>query len=526
MNILNVIILLISFPIRFMFILSNIISRKIVIPQIRLIEMVDLPRILINEFSLSTIELEDNGFEVYNYYKIENVDEIKYICLLYNDETKVLGTINIFIDTYGFITKQVVFSSKVNDGSYIYCNNAIPNIYSKESDDIFLKNYSANIVEQYEYHLEFLRENDYFELVSMEDRLDDFLSKDLDKAFQFQNRRFYYKDEDGYKWKLWSAFMLSLELTFNFKLDQYFKETMIKIDLDSINKDEKVDLLAELYDLKFKIDQNKRKSFIFQIFFYFLITSFISIVFYFINDWITAIYIFLSFIILDTGRVIMLLFLGQSFKNINLLGILNNEFALRDKEKVLIHLAGPTLGIGVGLFLYYFTPYLYPLAVTILIMSYFNLLPILPFDGGKIIGTIFTGKFKNIFITIFSILFLGLIALKLKSIVFTVITIVLIYEAITKNSKTVDKEIVFRCLSSDYTDKIKGYLDVLVKYDDESSIHKIFTKLNYIVNYQNNQSLSTGFKVTIFITYALIWVILVIIFLVPLLVQFVYNYLI
>lgn len=80
-------------------------------------------------------------------------------------------------------------------------------------------------------------------------------------------------------------------------------------------------------------------------------------------------------------------------------------------QKIIILFAGPIPGIIIGILFLIYAPWYKDIAIVFIGINLFNLFPILPLDGGRIMETLFTSKS-----TIINGLFLGISALTLAAI--------------------------------------------------------------------------------------------------------------
>lgn len=127
--------------------------------------------------------------------------------------------------------------------------------------------------------------------------------------------------------------------------------------------------------------------------------------------------------------------------------VTGKKSVLSQRQMSIVILAGPVPGILIGLGLLLYTSY-YPherldmLGNIFIGLNFFNLLPFIPLDGGRLLETVFINQNHTIRIvfTIISIMILLLLALLFKSLFFLIIPISMVFELILeiKNQKIRD----------------------------------------------------------------------------------------
>lgn len=106
-------------------------------------------------------------------------------------------------------------------------------------------------------------------------------------------------------------------------------------------------------------------------------------------------------------------------------------------KKVITYFAGPLPGIILGFVLlwmfrqgtlpHFFMPYAIPTILLLIIVNYFNLLPIFPLDGGQVLNTVIFSRFAllQFIFFLFSIAGLGLLGIYLKSPVMIILAVLI-----------------------------------------------------------------------------------------------------
>jgi stage IV sporulation protein FB len=150
----------------------------------------------------------------------------------------------------------------------------------------------------------------------------------------------------------------------------------------------------------------------------------------------------LALIIHEMGHFIAMKSFG--YKDVNmffvpLLGayVSGTKHKISQKQNVIMLLAGPVPGIFIGLILSFIaftikSEHLFSVANIFIYLNLFNLLPMMPLDGGKIIKAMFfeTNEIINTVFVSISILLLIVIFVALKSFVFLIVPYLLIMQLV------------------------------------------------------------------------------------------------
>lgn len=132
---------------------------------------------------------------------------------------------------------------------------------------------------------------------------------------------------------------------------------------------------------------------------------------------------------------------------------------ISQKQQVIILLAGPLPGVIIGLILGYFglkyqNPFLLKTANIFVILNLFNLLPIIPFDGGRILKTMFFENneiINKIFILISTVL-LTYYAISSSSYILLILPVFLVMQLISQSQlKKIRKSIESKGINLDKT---------------------------------------------------------------------------
>jgi stage IV sporulation protein FB len=184
------------------------------------------------------------------------------------------------------------------------------------------------------------------------------------------------------------------------------------------------------------------------------------------------------------------------------ISIIARSFEKNNTKSSLIFLSAPIFNIflGISLYLYsYFTKQTYfsYFIITNITLGLFNLIPCLPFDGGKAIDFILTKKYGNIFaskiiyfisilISIFIIVF-GVYILYLNHFNFSVfvIGIFILYNSISEK-KLITNKVISRA-SNFNKDEIENFIPITnIAVSENYSAHKLLKEFSnnkyYIVN--------------------------------------------
>jgi Zn-dependent protease len=130
---------------------------------------------------------------------------------------------------------------------------------------------------------------------------------------------------------------------------------------------------------------------------------------------------------------------------------------ISQKQNVIILLAGPLPGVIIGLILYYYglrgeNEFLIRTSNIFIILNLFNLLPIMPLDGGRIVKSLFfeSNEIINIIFILISIAALTLYSLNSHSYFLLIIPILLILQLSTQSQiKKVKRSITEKGISID-----------------------------------------------------------------------------
>ena len=398
--------------------LLGLVLRK---PEITIINRESCPQYIRDFYQSKEKELCELGFQycfcIFQDDIFLKKNSKRYFFFFYNPDVKSFASVAASNVADKFIPYEVSFTTNFKNGKRLMTLNGIKHsVLGKIPNTTLVDAYAETTGQQFDFHRDELKKFSDWEIDEFDEKKID-PQKIINRESGFYEDYFTQLEKDGYVYKTDDDKFLiktlhSIGLAHKFIIG-WMKISVIRKQL--IKRGEQTDVPVELemenyenskYTLNQKIKNTSGKLF-------FLILSIVlfGVAFGLLFSFEFVLVLIAVVFIHESGHLLAMRFFG--YKNLRMLFVplfgavaMGTDKGVKPHKKIITYFAGPVPGllIGLVLFIWYQTsgnPFLFSSIVFMailmfLIINLFNLLPIMPFDGGQIFNTIIFSRFNTL----------------------------------------------------------------------------------------------------------------------------------
>jgi Zn-dependent protease len=438
------------FLLRYLLVAQNILGIVFKQPVSRLIDRKKCPQYLQDLYAEKEGQLVELGFQYSHSHMTEDMVQRKhcekYYFIYYNQQKNTYASLVAAPQADSLIPIWITFQTYFSNGTKCSTLDGVRHdIIDDIPDTVLQDNYTGNLQEQWTLHLSYLEKNPQLEIKTFADSEAGFQEK---LAYEDQSYRKYLRhlQQKGYLYKAEGedflvktfasvriAHTLLTSMQMLAKLKQKLQKTGKKIELP-------LELDVQNYQNALATLNSKSKNitgkFIFLILTLVLFVAVFSLIFTFEMAIILMAVIFIH----ECGHLLAMYLFG--YKDLRMLFIplfgavaIGSDTGVTASKKVITYFAGPLPGIILAAILAFSSPNLLTnytmLSITLMlvVINYFNLIPIMPLDGGQILNTILFSRtlWLQTFFLAFSLISMLALGIYFSEPILMVIGLVLIF---------------------------------------------------------------------------------------------------
>lgn len=420
-------------------------------PALKRVERDQCPEHIREFFAQKEKELDDLGFDYLFCFTSETsglkMGDLKHVFVYYHQVEKTYAALMISPDADDLIPFSVEFATHFTDGEKYSTANGIAHTLVSDIPGAMIQDlYTDDLDKQWAHHVNVLEQMEDKEIKVFPETPEGF------DAMLEENRAFskgYYQNllrtgkvyevEDGiYLLKTFPALSFARKFLSGLsRIAQMRRRVMMRrIEkqraghaVDAYNIPPRVE--AEYFMVSNRAMKPKHRNSAGSVVILIFTAAMFLAAFSFLFDFRAAVILLIVIGIHEAGHLAAMAICG--YKDLKMLFVplfgavaMGSGKRVKAYKKVITFFAGPLPGIliGFGLFVLYknamlpdfLFPYAIPAIVILLVINYFNLLPIMPLDGGQIMNTVIFSRYSvlQFVFFIFSVAALGLLGLYLK----------------------------------------------------------------------------------------------------------------
>lgn len=431
---------IVMFMLRYILVAQNLLGISFRPPLLEMVARDQIPGHLKELYENKEMDLERLGFHYIYTQKVRDMvarkHEYRFYHIYFNPQERTYASITASPEADAQIPLWVDFSTYFKDGNKLMTVNGIRhNIIGTPPDTILQDGYFASLDDQWSMHLNYLNSvnNRELEIVTFEENSDGFreiLEVENQRQIKYlehlERTGYMYKQARGEGWYL-LKFTAALKVA-NAMFSGMNKLMAMKkqLSLAGIAVEIPVQMEVENYEnTRHMLQSRNPNSSGKLIFLLFSVVLFVGI-FGLLFGFDIAAMLFVVVLIHESGHLLAMRAMG--YKDLSMLFIplfgavaMGTDKGVKPYKRVIAYFAGPAPGILAAVLIWYLlmngmVPAEYlrltiTAFATLAVINYFNLLPLVPLDGGRILETVIFSRsnlLQNIFLG-FS--FLGMIAL-------------------------------------------------------------------------------------------------------------------
>ena len=431
------------FIFRYILVAQGILGFMLKKPACQLILRSDCPPYIQEFYASKEKELLDMGFFFYYCHTTEDMlvkkHSLRYYFVYYHPEKKTYASLSASPEADHYFPFRVSFSTYFQNGKRLSTVNGIRHLIMGTIPDTILQDaYVESLEKQLAVHLAYLNNIDDREIKTFAD-----IPQDIEEMLAYENRLNHeYIDH-----------LVKKGIIFKAGENQYLIKTLPSIvfahqqlqGLSKVNSlkrklmekgepsppDIPVRMEVENYENAISVLNQKNRNTSGKIVFLLFTVILFTLVFGFLFSFELALLLVVVVFIHESGHLLAMSLLG--YKDLKMLFIplfgavaLGTAKNVPPHKKVITSFAGPVPGILLAFLIlvivrYTNTPILYgstilTAVILLLVINYFNLVPVMPLDGGQVLNTIFFSRFaviQSLFLVI-SLISLAVIAVILR----------------------------------------------------------------------------------------------------------------
>lgn len=431
------------FILRYILLAQGILGFMLKKPYSQLINRSDCPRHIEEFYAIKEKEILEMGFHFYCCHTTEDMlvkkHSLRYYFVYYHPETKTYASLSASPEADHYFPFRVGFSTYFQNGKKLSTVNGLRHLIMGTIPDTILQDaYVESLEKQLALHLAYLNniedreiktfadtQQDVEEMLACENRLNHEYIDHLErKGIIFKT------GENQYLIKtLPSIAFAHQQLQGSGKITT-LKQQMMKKDEPS-PPDIPVRMEVENYENALWVLNQKTRNASGKIAFLLFTVILFTLAFGFLFSFEFALLLVLVVFIHESGHLLAMSLLG--YKDLKMLFIplfgavaIGTAKNVPPHKKVITYFAGPVPGILLAFLIlvivrYTNTPIFYgstilTTVILLLVINYFNLVPVMPLDGGQVLNTIFFSRFtivQSVFLVI-SLISLAAIAVFLR----------------------------------------------------------------------------------------------------------------
>lgn len=430
------------FILRYILVAQGILGFVLKKPSSQLINHSDCPQHIQKFYASKEKELLDMGFHFYYCYTTEDIlvkkHSLRYYFIYYHPEKKTYADLSASPEADHYFPFRVGFSTYFQNGKKLSTVNGIKHLIMHTIPHTTLQDeYTESLEKQLAVHLTYLKNN------NIEDRDIKIFAKTkqgIEEMLAYENRvNHEYVDqlekkgiifktgENQYLIKTLSSIAFAHQQLQGLGKINTMKRQMMQKEKPS-PPDIPVGMEVENYENALGVLNQKTRNTNGKIAFLLFTVTLFTLAFGFLFSFALAFLLVIVIFIHEGGHLLAMSLLG--YKDLKMLFIplfgavaLGTAKNVPPHKKVITYFAGPVPGILIAfliLAIYRYTDIsilssstLLAALVVLLVINYFNLVPVMPLDGGQILNTIFFSRFPIIQFIFLIISFLSLAAIAL-----------------------------------------------------------------------------------------------------------------
>jgi Zn-dependent protease len=431
------------FIFRYILVAQGILGFMLKKPACQLIPRSDCPPYIQEFYASKEKELLDMGFFFYYCHTTEDMlvkkHSLRYYFVYYHPEKKTYASLSASPEADHYFPFRVGFNTYFQNGKRLSTVNGIRHLIMGTIPDTILQDaYAASLEKQLAVHLAYLNNIDDREIKTFADT-----PEDIEEMLAYENRlNLEYIDHLEKKGIIFKAgesqYLIKTLPSIAFAHQQLqglskvntMKRKMMEKEKPS-PADIPVPMEVENYENAISVLNQKNRNTSGKIVFLLFTVILFTLVFGFLFSFELALLLVVVVFIHESGHLLAMSLLG--YKDLKMLFIplfgavaLGTAKNVPPHKKVITSFAGPVPGIILAFLIlvivrYTNTPILYgstilTAVILLLVINYFNLVPVMPLDGGQVLNTIFFSRFaviQSLFLII-SLISLAVIAVILR----------------------------------------------------------------------------------------------------------------
>jgi Zn-dependent protease len=434
---------LVLFILRYILVAQGILGFMLKKPASQIIDRKACPQHIQEFYAIKEKELLEMGFHFYYCHTTEDMQvkkhSLRYYFVYYHPEKKTYASLSASPEADHYFPFRVSFSTYFQNGKRLSTVNGIRHlIMDTIPNTILLDAYTESLEKQLAVHLAYLNNIDDREIKTFTET-----PQDVEEMFAIENRLnheyidhlekkgiIFKTSENQYLIKtLPSIAFAHQQLQGLGKLNTMKRKMMEKEKPSPVNIPVRMEV--ENYENALSVLNQKTRNTSGKIAFLLFTVILFILVLGFLFSFELAIILVVVVFIHESGHLLAMFLLG--YKDLKILFIplfgavaLGTAKNVPPHKKVITYFSGPLPGILLAFIIlvlirYTNTPILYgstllTAVILLLVINYFNLIPVMPLDGGQILNTIFFSRFtiiQSLFLII-SLISLAAIAILLR----------------------------------------------------------------------------------------------------------------